>query len=637
MDDRDDERSSGRGGGRGGGGGGGGGGGRKAEPQFRVQCVAFDPADQTILTGNRDGSIAFWSAVDASRLGRAIPLHDPRMGHVFAVGYRRDSAIVVSGSRDGTVALVDAQTHEPTGARWSVCKGDVFVARFLRDDTLLTAGKDGSIRFWSTSSRLLLGETAAHNGWVYGVANDPDEQTFASVSEDGAAILWRRDGYQLVEPRRLASPLQTMLRRPGGRHTVAISPDGKLVATGSHEHSLIVWDVRTGDAVLGPFKHDDVVLAVAFHPKDPSKLLSAGWDGTIRLWPSGRVLASRLGPVYQVGLSPEGDAVATAGWDFAVRLFELPSGRAVGMRARDEEPVPSGLSFAPDSQSLAVGYRTGDVRVFDPATGAVRATLSGHTDAALLAVFSPDSSLLATSGFDHSVRIWSAVDGSARALLEGHTDVVRTAVFSPDGKTLASASRDTTIRLWDLTAEDPAATARVLRWHKDAVRCVTFSPDGKLLATASKDRTGRLWNVEAGEPIGAPLEGHRLFVRWVAFSPDGSIVATASDDGDIRLWNVPDGTQRGDVLRGHTDWVQCLAFSPDGKQLASASGHPGDERAVRRWDVATGTQLGEPLLGHTAMLTWVAYSNDGNYLASASHDGTVRIWDPKTGMHVRTL
>jgi WD40 repeat protein len=127
-----------------------------------------------------------------------------------------------------------------------------------------------------------------------------------------------------------------------------------------------------------------------------------------------------------------------------------------------------------------------------------------------------------------------------------------------------------------------------------------------------------------------------LFVR-VAFSPDGSIVATASDDGDIRLWNVPDGTPRGDVLRGHTDWVQCLAFSPDGKQLASASGHPGDERAVRRWDVATGTQLGEPLLGHTAMLTWVAYSNDGKYLASASHDGTVRIWDPSTGAHLRTL
>ncbi len=591
----------------------------------------------SILTGNRDGSIAFWSSRNASRLGPAIPLHDPRMGHVFAVGYRSDSAIVVSGSRDGTVALVGATSHEPTGAQWSVCKGDVFVARFLRDDTLVTAGKDGAIRFWSPREKLLLGETAAHTGWVYGVANDPDENIFASVSEDGAAILWRRDGYKLVEPRRLSRPLQTMMRRPGGRHTVAFSPDGKQIATGSHEHSLIVWDVATGEIALGPFHHDDVVLAVAFHPSDPSRIISTGWDGTIRLWPSGRIIATKLGPVYQLALSPEGDAVATAGWDFAVRLFELPSGRALGARARDEAPVPSGLSFSPDSQSLAVGYRTGDVQVYDPATGIVRATLQGHTDAALLAVFSPDSAQLATSGFDHSVRIWGLPNGDARAILDGHTDVVRTAVFSPDGKILASASRDTTVRLWDLTAPDPAATSRVLRGHKDAVRCVTYSPDGKLLATGSKDRTARLWNAETGVEICAPLEGHRLFVRWVAFSPDGNLVATASDDGDIRLWNVPDGTQRGEPMRGHTDWVQCLAFSPDGTQLASASGHPGDERAVRRWDVATGQQLGQPLIGHTAMLTWVAYSRDGKYLASASHDGTVRLWDPITGAPLRTI
>ena len=147
-------------------------------------------------------------------------------------------------------------------------------------------------------------------------------------------------------------------------------------------------------------------------------MITAGWDGTLRLWPSGRVIADQLGPVYQIALDTTGTRVATAGWDFAVRLFELPSGDPLGAQARDEPPVPSGMSFSPDSASLAVAYRTGEVHVFDPATGARRTTLHGHIDAALLAVFSPDSAKLATSGFDHSVRIWSVPDGAHVATLE---------------------------------------------------------------------------------------------------------------------------------------------------------------------------------------------------------------------------
>jgi WD40 repeat protein len=600
-----------------------------------VQCVAFSPDDASIVTGNRDGSIRFWRSDDATPLGSAIPLHDPRMGHVFAVAYRRDAAVVASGSRDGTVALVDVATHEPIGSSWKVCQGDVFAIRFLADDTMVTAGKDGAIRFWSPHTQALLGETAAHTGWVYGVALTPDEQTVVSTSEDGTAKVWQRTGYTLELRTTLARPLQTQLRRPGGRHSVAISHDGTRAITASHDHDAQVWSLATGEPIGDPLRHDDIVLYVAFHPTDHERMITAGWDGTIRLWPSGRIVADRLGPVYQIALDSAGTRVATAGWDFAVRLFELPSGRPLGAQSRDEPPVPSGMSFSPDSQSLAVAYRTGDVRVYDPATGALRTTLQGHVDAALLAVFSPDSARLATSGFDHSVRIWSVPDGQPLATLEGHTDVVRTAVFSPDGSVLASASRDATARLWNLV--DPSQPPRILRGHKDAVRCVTYSPDGALIATASKDRSARLWRAATGEPVGEPLVGHSLFVRWVAFSPDGTLLATASDDGTVRLWDVATCKAHGEPLRGHTDWVQCVAFSPDGRQLASASGHPGDERVIRRWDVATGLPVGEPLRGHDAMLTWVAYSPDGRYLASASHDGTVRLWDPETGAPLRTI
>ena len=92
-----------------------------------------------------------------------------------------------------------------------------------------------------------------------------------------------------------------------------------LVATGSHEHSLIVWDVRTGELALGPFAHDDVVLAVAFHPRDPAKLLSAGWDGTIRLW------KPRTGRAYFIaGYTP-------GGAPYGIYLDELDDDYLTGM------------------------------------------------------------------------------------------------------------------------------------------------------------------------------------------------------------------------------------------------------------------------------------------------------------------
>ena len=339
----------GSGGGRGGGRGGGGGGGRgkrQDEPQFRVQCLAFSPNDDSIVTGNRDGSIRFWRSDDASPIGPAIPLHDPRMGHIFAVAYHGDGAIVGSGSRDGTVALVDVATRERIGEPWKVAQGDVFALRFLRDGTIVTGGKDGAIRFWSADTHALLGETCAHTHWLYGIAHTPDEQTFASVSEDGTAKLWTREGHVLALRTTLTRPLQTQLRRPGGRHSVAISHDGARVITASHDHDAQVWDVATGEPIGEPLRHDDIVLYVAFHPADHTRAVTAGWDGTIRVWPSGRVIADRLGPVYQIALDTTGTRVATAGWDFATRLFELPSGRPLGAQARDEPPVPSEIGRA---------------------------------------------------------------------------------------------------------------------------------------------------------------------------------------------------------------------------------------------------------------------------------------------------
>jgi WD40 repeat protein len=426
-------------------------------------------------------------------------------------------------------------------------------------------------------------------------------------------------------------------------HAMALSPDGRTVATHSKDGKVRIWDLP-GGRLRHSFTAHDTSQVVVFSPDGRTLAVAAADDsGTeIGLWEpvTGRKLRTFTvpdGAVRGMAFSPDGRTVAAAS-PAAVRVWDVATGRT--RHSFTSHSDPQAVSFGSDGRSVAAVGLNGLVRVWDATTGRTRTTHDSHIEGHAVAI-SPDGRTYVVVRIDGSVQLREVATGTVRRAISDGPMGLDGLAFTPDGRTLAIRGGGDTVRLWDTASG--AARATVTAGHQGrGLSSMALSGDGRTLVTSSsRDPAIRVHRLSADHPQ-TTLQGHvGAYVADMAFSPDGRTVAAVRHRlpgrGSVQLWDVRTGDREGTLnldlgpeRRGRQLLIAgsrlgAVGFSPTGRVLAARATENG---VIEVREVATGRLLQSRALRN---IDTAVFSPDGTRLALDGHDGSVRIWNLSAG------
>jgi WD40 repeat protein/serine/threonine protein kinase len=636
-------------------------------PTRRPLAVTFFPAGENLAVATGGGI----ELVDGAS-GRRIGLLEQPGADGVAISGAGDFLLTHSGTLpkgdNSNVVLWDIANRKRVAAFADSVNWPLHIIAFAKDGSRLAFVQNaiepvkspglpvGDISVWDARNYQEIWRLRGVR--VHYLAISPDSKTLAASMEVRSVVRDRDRNYWVSAYEIALLDMASGKQRASLKghkleaHCIAFSPDSKMLASGSRDNTIKVWNVESGIEVKtltpGHVTSSSGIYSVAFSP-DSRTLASASADAPLTLWDVSRgvVYATLKGHRSQIAdltFSPDGKTLASADFAGTVRFWDLPRTPEFLITGSPTGAGVLGIAISPNGKILALVNAF--LELWDIKTGRFIGR-SSQERSAMSVAFSPDGKSLATGNFDGALKLWDTATLNVMKNLAGHplapgssplATRIEAIAFSPNGKVLVTGDHDNLVKVWDFETGKEIATLQAYPpnragYEDGGIKSIAFAPDGTVLATVGGYRghvanSVKLWEASTLREL-FTLEDQRQ-IQSVAFSPKGGILATAGENA-VKLWNVSTGRSFATLPIG---LAFKAIFSPDGKRIATAS----RDRSIKVWEVlgGSGPTTGEELatFQHGDAVTSLAFSTDGSILVSASMDGVVKFWRAATDKEV---